>query len=75
MAKVNQRSWKIPGKRTKRKAWGYTAVIDGKRQKNYRGEWTREEAENALAELLLKIEPPKAKGAGGLAPVSWRPIL
>jgi integrase len=42
---------------------GLTAVIDGKRQKSYRGEWTREEAESALAELLLKIEP-KAKGAG-----------
>ena len=64
MAKVNQRAWKIPGQRTKHKAWGYTAVVDGKRQKNYRMEWSREDAENALAALKLRIEQPKTKGAG-----------
>lgn len=64
MAKVNQRSWRIPGKRTRRRAWGYTVIIDGKRQKNYRAEWTREDAEKALAELLLKVEQPKGRGVG-----------
>jgi hypothetical protein len=28
MARVNQRLWKIPGQRTKRKAWGFTAQIN-----------------------------------------------
>src|SRR5215510_5620385 len=27
MAKVNQRLWKIPGQRTKRRAWGFTAQL------------------------------------------------
>ncbi len=35
MAKVNQRLWKVPGQRAKRKAWGYTAQVGGK-QKLYR---------------------------------------
>src|SRR5712691_3260616 len=64
MAKVNQRSWKIPGRRTKRKAWGFTVALDGNRQKHYKAEWTQDDAEKALAELLLKIEQPKPKGAG-----------
>jgi integrase len=64
MAKVNQRTWKIPGRRTKRKAWGFTVAVDGKRQKHYKAEWTQDAAEKALAELLLKIEQPEPKGAG-----------
>src|SRR5437867_3462183 len=27
MARVNQRPWKIPGQRTKRKAWGFTVQL------------------------------------------------
>lgn len=64
MAKVNQRSWKIPGRRTRRKAWGFTVALDGKRQKHYKAEWSQDDAEKALAELLLKIEQPKPQGAG-----------
>jgi integrase len=66
MAKVNQRKWKIPGQRTKRKAWGFTVVVDGKREKHYKAEWTQDEAEQALAELLLKIEQAPRTKAGGL---------
>ncbi len=29
MARVNQRLWSIPGQRTKRRAWGFTARING----------------------------------------------
>jgi integrase len=64
MAKVNQRKWKVPGQRTKRKAWGFTVVVDGKREKHYRAEWTQDDAEQALAVILLKIAQPKAKGTG-----------
>src|SRR5205823_1608554 len=61
MAKVNQRPWRIPGQRTKRKAWGYTAQVDGTQRRCYRAEWTREDAEKALAALLLQVEVAKPK--------------
>ena len=83
MAKVSQRPWKIPGQRTKRKAWGFTTRVscspcphrhhqtgavlhpDGVRQvRSYKADWTKEDAEKALAAMLLKIEPEKPKGTG-----------
>ncbi len=64
MAKVNQRLWKIPGQRTKRKAWGFTAQIKGKQVRSYKAEWSRDDAEQALAAALLKLEPPKPAGLG-----------
>ena len=64
MAQVNQRLWKIPGQRTKRKAWGFTAQINGKQVRRYKAEWTQDDAEAELAKALLKIEPGKPKGAG-----------
>ena len=59
MAKINQRSWRVPGRRTKRKAWGYTTVINGAQRRCYKADWTKEDAEKALSELVLNIEPPK----------------
>ena len=64
MAQVNQRLWKIPGQRTKRKAWGFTAQINGKQVRRYKAEWTQDDAEAELAKALLKIEPEKPKGPG-----------
>ncbi len=83
MAKVSQRLWKVPGQRTKRKAWGFTnqvpcipcphrhqqtgAVLhlDGVRQvRSYKAEWTKEDAEKALAAQLLQIEHEKPKTPG-----------
>ena len=64
MAKVNQRPWKIPGQRTKRKAWGYTVQVDGKQKRVYKAEWTREDAEKALAARRLQVERPKPKSSG-----------
>jgi hypothetical protein len=64
MARVNQRLWKIPGQRTKRKAWGFTAQINGKQVRRYKAEWTQDDAEAELAKALLKIEPEKPKGPG-----------
>src|SRR5262249_47839422 len=86
MAKVNQRLWKIPGQRTKRKAWGFTAQLpcnpcphrhpttgavlhpDGVRQvRQYKVEWSKEDAEKELAALLVKQdEEPKPKKAEGI---------
>src|SRR5881628_2618870 len=64
MARVNQRLWKIPGQRTKRKAWGFTAQINGKQIRSYKAEWTQDDAEAELAKVLLQIEPEKPKGPG-----------
>jgi len=64
LAKVNQRPWKIPGQRTKRKAWGYTVQVNGKQKRVYKAEWTREDAEKALAARLLEVEQPKPKSSG-----------
>ena len=68
MAKVNQRPWKLPGQRTKRKAWGFTVQVDGKQKRVYKSEWTKEDAEKALAAELLKVEPtppePEASPVG-----------
>src|SRR5215475_4536679 len=83
MAKVNQRLWKIPGQRTKRKAWGFTAQLpcspcphrhpktgavlhpEGVRQvRQYKVEWSKEEAEAELAKALLGVEEPKPRKGG-----------
>jgi integrase len=64
MAKVSQRPWKLPGQRTKRKAWGFTAQINGKQIRRYKAEWTRADAEQALAAALLKTDEPQPKASG-----------
>jgi integrase len=64
MAQINQRLWKLPGQRTKRKAWGFTAQINGKQVRRYKAEWTQDHAEAELAKALLKIKPEKPKGPG-----------
>jgi hypothetical protein len=48
MAQVNRRLWKIPGQRTKRKAWGFTAQINGKQVRRCKAEWTQDDAEAEL---------------------------
>jgi integrase len=64
MAQVNQRLWKLPGQRTKRKAWGFTAQINGKQVRRYKAEWAQDDAEAELAKTLLQVEPEKPKGLG-----------
>ena len=59
MAKVRQRTWKIPGQRTKRKAWGFVTVgEDGKQIRVFRSDWSKEDAEKALADRTLEDETP-----------------
>jgi len=65
MAKVRQRTWKSPGQRTKRKAWGFVTVgEDGKQIRVFRSDWSKEDAEKALAARTLEIEQPKPKTVG-----------
>jgi integrase len=72
MAKVNQRPWRVPGQRAKRRAWGYTVQVDGKQKRVYRSEWTKDDAEQALAAFLMKAEPPKATAGVTLAEAAER---
>jgi len=78
MAKVRQRSWPVPGKRTKRRAWGYVTVAPGEHSsdcagglcsgcrhvRQFKAEWSRDDAEKALAAFKLNLEQPKAKPTG-----------
>jgi integrase len=67
MAEVNQRAWKVPGQRAKRKAWGFTVQVDGKQKRVYKSEWTKDDAEKALAAFVLEVEPPEpAKPTSGM---------
>jgi len=80
LAKVRRRTWTIPGQRTKRKAWGFVTIESGKHRstclgracrgcqqvRQFKTEWTREDAENALAAVVLKLEQPKAAPASEL---------
>jgi hypothetical protein len=68
MAQVNQRLWKIPGQRTKRKAWGFTAQINGKQVRSYKAEWTKDDAEKALATALLQVpaQPTAVEPTAGM---------
>ena len=59
MAKVRQFTWKHDGQRTKRKAWGYVGIENGKQFRQFKSEWSKEQAQEALAAFLLKIEQPK----------------
>src|SRR5688572_15325347 len=72
MAKVNQRPWKVAGQRAKRRAWGYTVQVDGKQKRVYRSEWTKDDAEQALAAFLMKVEPPKGTTGMTLAEAAKR---
>ena len=66
MAEVRQRTWKLPGQRTKRLAWGFTVTVGGKRVRQYRSEWTKDDAERELAKAKLGMETtqPKAQSPG-----------
>ena len=60
MASVNQREWRIPGQRTKRLAWGFSVTVNGKRTKQYRSEWSKEDAEKELATVMLRLKQQPA---------------
>jgi integrase len=62
MAEVFQRTWKRG--RVKKTAWGYTLQVQGKQQKVSNAAWTREDAQQALAERLAHLDDPtRAPGA------------
>jgi len=54
---------RVPGQRTKRRAW---------QKRVYKSEWTKDDAERALAAFLMKVEPPKPTGGMTLAEAAKR---
>jgi integrase len=59
VSKIRQRLWSIPGQRTKRKAWGFVTMVDGKQVRQFRSEWTPEDAAREL-ERVARGEAPQA---------------
>jgi integrase len=70
MARLTKRTWYVTGptgRRIKRVAYGFTAQTrDGTQVRRARAEWTKDDAEKALAEFHLGIEQEKPKAAGGV---------
>lgn len=61
MASIIKRTWTSrgpTGHKVKKVAWGYTVQINGKQERKFSGEWTRDDAQNALAARLLATEAP-----------------
>ena len=75
MAKVRQRTWMVPGQRTKRKAWGFVTVgEDGKQIRVFRSDWSKDDAEKALAERTLEIETPEQTAGAMTLPTGDRAV-
>src|SRR6266852_2023547 len=60
MAKVFQRVWRAGPRKVKRAAWGYTVQVDGKQERRFREEWTKDDVEKALAARQLGLAPTPA---------------
>lgn len=70
MARLTKRTWYVTGptgRRIKRVAYGFTAQTrDGTQVRRARAEWTKDDAEKALAEFQLGIEQEKPTEASGV---------
>lgn len=63
MAKVQKRTWlgRGPtGHKVKRIAWGHTLQAGGKQERKFSADWTRDDAQQALATRLLERDAPSA---------------
>jgi integrase len=74
MASVIKRTWTSrgpTGHRVKKVAWGYTAQINGKQERKFSADWTKDQAGDALAARILERDtaaaPPPPKTFGQLA--------
>src|SRR5215470_9675332 len=63
MAGISRRTWESGPRKTRRMAWGYTVQISGKQERVFRSDWTREDAQQALAARLLERDAPPAPAA------------
>jgi integrase len=76
MAKIVSKAWTSrgpTGRPVARRAWGYTLMVDGKRERTFSSEWaTRDDALQALAErqraiTVGRVDRPEARTLGALA--------
>ena len=62
MPSVFKRTWLGPGpkgRKVRKVSWGYTLQVDGKQIRRFSAKWSRDDAQNALAEQLLERDAPK----------------
>ena len=82
MAKVRQRTWTIPGQRTKRKAWGYVTVENGKQIRQFKSappepkekEQKPLTPEQRRSEEIKKAREPRVPKEAGLNRFAWNSI-
>jgi hypothetical protein len=48
MAKITRRVWKSGPRKVRRVAWGFQAIIDGRRVRQSNAAWTEDDARAAL---------------------------
>jgi integrase len=61
MAQILKRTWlgRGPtGHKVRKVAWGYTLQAGGKQERKFPGEWSKDDAQNALAARLLERDAP-----------------
>ena len=66
MATVQKRTWLSrgpTGHKVRKVAYGYTLQVNGKQERCFRAEWTREDAQAELAKRLLERDTPPAPAA------------
>jgi integrase len=56
MALVTQRIWRSGPRKVRRAAWGYTVQVDSRQARCFREDWTKDDAEKALAARLLGVD-------------------
>ena len=62
--RVRRRSWTKrgpTGHQVKVTSWGFTVQVNGKQQRRFNADWTKEDAQDALASFLLDKNQRKAK--------------
>jgi integrase len=63
MAKIQKRTWASrgpTGHKVKKVAWGFTLQVGGKQERKFSADWTRDDAQQALAGRLLERDAPPA---------------
>jgi integrase len=62
--RVRRRTWTKrgpTGHQIKVTSWGFTVQVNGKQQKRFNAEWTKEEAQEELAKFILEKDRPKVR--------------
>src|SRR5215475_7827883 len=66
MSKVQKRTWLSrgpTGHKVRKVAWGYTLQVDGKQERKYSADWSREDAQTELDARRLQLAAPPAPPA------------